>query len=52
MKVLVPAGQLNVHIAGIGGYLPERILTNVDLAAMVDTSDEWIVERSSAAYYC
>jgi len=33
-------------IYGVGGYLPERILSNADLAGMVDTSDEWIVERS------
>jgi 3-oxoacyl-[acyl-carrier-protein] synthase-3 len=33
-------------IAGVGGYLPERVLTNDDLARMVDTSDEWIVERT------
>jgi 3-oxoacyl-[acyl-carrier-protein] synthase-3 len=33
-------------IVGVGGYLPERVLTNDDLAAMVDTSDEWIVERT------
>jgi len=33
-------------IAGVGAYLPERIVTNDDLAKIVDTSDEWIVERS------
>lgn len=33
-------------IAGCGGYLPERIMTNAELATIVDTSDEWIVERS------
>jgi 3-oxoacyl-[acyl-carrier-protein] synthase-3 len=33
-------------IAGAGGYLPERVLTNAELAQQVDTSDEWIVERS------
>ena len=33
-------------IAGTGSYLPDRILSNHDLAKMVDTSDEWIVERS------
>lgn len=33
-------------IAGVGGYLPERVLTNAELAQQVDTSDEWIVERS------
>ena len=31
---------------GCGSYLPERILTNADLSRMVDTSDEWITERS------
>lgn len=33
-------------IRGTGSYLPERILTNEDLARMVDTSDAWIVERT------
>jgi 3-oxoacyl-[acyl-carrier-protein] synthase-3 len=33
-------------IAGCGGYLPERVLTNAELARMVDTSDEWIAERT------
>ncbi len=33
-------------IAGCGAYLPEKILTNAELARMVDTSDEWIVERT------
>jgi 3-oxoacyl-[acyl-carrier-protein] synthase-3 len=33
-------------IRGVGAHLPERILTNADLAKMVDTSDDWIVERS------
>jgi len=33
-------------IAGCGGYLPERVMTNAELARIVDTSDEWIVERS------
>ena len=33
-------------ITGIGSYLPERILTNRDLEAMVDTSEEWIVART------
>jgi 3-oxoacyl-[acyl-carrier-protein] synthase-3 len=33
-------------ILGTGSYAPERILTNEDLAKMVDTSDEWIVARS------
>jgi len=33
-------------IIGTGSYLPEKILTNDDLAKMVDTTDEWIVERT------
>ena len=33
-------------IEGVGSYLPERVLTNRELAGMVDTSDEWIVERT------
>jgi 3-oxoacyl-[acyl-carrier-protein] synthase-3 len=33
-------------VTGCGSYLPEKIVTNADLAAMVDTSDAWIVERT------
>ena len=33
-------------IKGVGGYLPTRILTNQDLANLVDTSDQWITERT------
>lgn len=34
------------RIAGTGGYLPEKVLTNADLEKMVDTTDQWIRERS------
>lgn len=34
------------RIAGTGGYLPEKVLTNHDLEKLVDTSDEWITERT------
>jgi 3-oxoacyl-[acyl-carrier-protein] synthase III len=34
------------QILGCGAYLPETILTNADLAKRVDTSDEWIAERT------
>jgi 3-oxoacyl-[acyl-carrier-protein] synthase-3 len=34
------------QIVGIGAYAPKRILTNQDLEKMVDTSDEWIVQRT------
>jgi 3-oxoacyl-[acyl-carrier-protein] synthase-3 len=33
-------------IKGVGGYLPERVLTNEDLAKVIDTSDRWITERT------
>jgi 3-oxoacyl-[acyl-carrier-protein] synthase-3 len=35
-----------VSITGLGGWVPERVLTNDELSTMVDTSDEWIVERT------
>ena len=34
------------RIAGTGSYLPGKVLTNRDLEAMVDTSDDWIVART------
>jgi len=33
-------------VAGVGGYLPDEVVTNDDLAKIVDTSDAWIVERT------
>ncbi len=33
-------------VLGCGAYLPERVVTNAELATRVDTSDEWIVERT------
>jgi 3-oxoacyl-[acyl-carrier-protein] synthase-3 len=33
-------------VRGVGSYLPARTLTNAELAQMVDTSDEWIVQRT------
>jgi len=37
---------MNSKITGTGSYLPKKILTNHDLEKMVDTSDEWIIERT------
>lgn len=34
------------RIIGVGAYAPKRILTNADMAKIVDTNDEWIVQRS------
>ncbi len=35
-----------VGLSGFGGYVPERVMTNDDWTEHVDTSDEWIVERT------
>jgi len=34
------------RIAGVGSFLPEKVVTNKDLEQMMDTSDEWIQERT------
>ncbi|MGD2043413.1 MAG: 3-oxoacyl-ACP synthase, partial [Acidimicrobiia bacterium] len=34
------------HILGFGGYVPTRVVTNDDWANWVDTSDEWITQRT------
>ena len=34
------------RIVGVGKYVPEKVLTNADLERMVETSDEWIVDRT------
>jgi 3-oxoacyl-[acyl-carrier-protein] synthase-3 len=41
MSAIVPVG-----LAGLGRHVPERRLSNFDLERMVDTSDEWIVQRT------
>jgi len=33
-------------VTGVGGYLPKRVLSNAELSLQIDTSDEWIVERT------
>lgn len=38
--------MLRSKIAGIGSYLPEKIVTNDDLSKVMDTNDEWIQERT------
>ena len=40
------ANGARIGITGLGVYVPERVVTNDDLAQYVDTSDEWIVERT------
>jgi 3-oxoacyl-[acyl-carrier-protein] synthase-3 len=38
--------MIRARIIGTGSYLPARVLANAELAATVDTSDEWIIERT------
>ena len=35
--------KINAVITGVGGYVPEDVLTNEDISKMVDTTDEWIM---------
>ncbi len=44
--MLWPAPVTRAQILGTGGYAPEKVLTNQDLEKLVDTSDQWIVERT------
>lgn len=38
--------MIRARVVSTGSYVPEKILTNFDLEKMVDTSDEWIIERT------
>ena len=37
--------QINAVITGVGGYVPDYILTNDEISRIVDTTDEWIMGR-------
>lgn len=37
--------KINAVITGVGGYVPDYILSNDELSKMVDTTDEWIMTR-------
>jgi 3-oxoacyl-[acyl-carrier-protein] synthase-3 len=45
-QIKEPSPRYRAVIAGHGSFVPEKILTNEDLAKMVDTSDEWITART------
>ncbi len=45
-KKATEKSPIRAAIAGVHGYVPPDVLTNADLARMVDTSDEWIVART------
>jgi len=38
--------RIRSEIVGCGSYLPERVVTNAELSAKIDTTDEWIVSRT------
>jgi len=40
------ANGVRIGITGLGTHVPERVLTNEELSRLVDTTDEWIVERT------
>jgi 3-oxoacyl-[acyl-carrier-protein] synthase-3 len=40
------ADGFRVSVTGMGAFVPERVMTNDELSQLVDTSDEWIVERT------
>lgn len=42
----MPNEMINTGIAGVGAYVPDRVVTNAELEKIVDTSNEWIVSRS------
>jgi 3-oxoacyl-[acyl-carrier-protein] synthase-3 len=46
MSTVVSNKQVYARIAGTGSHLPARVMTNDDLAKIVDTSDEWIATRT------
>jgi 3-oxoacyl-[acyl-carrier-protein] synthase-3 len=43
---LKPRTQVRAKISSVGTYVPPRLLTNADLEKMVETNDQWIVERT------
>ena len=38
--------KINAVITGVGGYVPDYVLTNDEISRMVDTNDEWIMTLS------
>ena len=44
--ILLNMTKIIAAITGVQGYVPEDVLTNADLAKIVDTTDEWIISRT------
>ena len=45
-KIKDLAPNRHSRIYGVGGYRPERVVTNAEVCARIDSTDEWIRERS------
>lgn len=45
-KLTLPSRPIGSRIAGVGGYRPQRIVGNDEVATLIDSSDQWIRERS------
>jgi 3-oxoacyl-[acyl-carrier-protein] synthase-3 len=45
-SITTPTGAAHARILGVGGYRPARIVTNEEICERIDSSDEWIRERS------
>ena len=43
---MIATCQRGVEVVGVGSNLPERVMTNDEIATMVETSDEWIASRT------
>ncbi len=46
MLALAGRSRPRARLVGVASFLPDRIMTNAELTTMVDTTDEWIVERT------
>jgi 3-oxoacyl-[acyl-carrier-protein] synthase III len=44
--ITAPSGAAHARILGVGGYRPARVVTNEEICERIDSSDEWIRERS------
>ena len=44
--LLAPKGAEFARILGVGGYRPSRVVTNEEICERIDSSDEWIRERT------
>ena len=43
---MIASCQRGVVILGVGSYAPERVMSNDEIATLVDTSDDWISQRT------